>query len=151
MDEKASEKAWTYWKTRLENNPYKQTPQDNIANLSLPRLAEGTGISATTKAIWESQTYEDFAKRVEKRNPKTVFSKKITDAAFRLAHSRMSKATDVRKGGKSAGESMLTRVCVKLCVVLLSVANESSAWAKSLPDTGRIDSHSVQITRNPSM
>lgn len=63
---------------------------------------------------WNFQNHEDFARQLERKNSSTVLTKKMMDAAFRLATSRMARRSPELKN-KDALKSMYSRVGAQPC------------------------------------
>lgn len=94
----------------------------NITSLSLPRVGEDRRARNGTKEQWEFQTYEEFARQAEHKDPDMAFHKETVDAAFRLVISRSTP--HIRLLHKSAVNTVTARVSEDLCRILVAGTND---------------------------
>ena len=93
-----------------------------ITSLSLPRVGEDYRATNGTTEPWDFQTYEEFARQAERKNPDMAFHKEIMDAAFRLAISRSTR--QIRLPHKGAVKTMTARVSDDLRKIIVAGTND---------------------------
>lgn len=69
-------------------------------DLTLPKIDVTARVPK--KDLWKMQTYARFAEQLQGKNPNSLLSKNIVDAAFRLAVTRMGSYTANLLGRESA-------------------------------------------------
>ena len=78
------------------------------AGLTLPKIGQKMRQTSSSDGL-EYETYENFAQHAERKNPDTVFTKELMDAAFRKAVSRVGPTALSWKGGTSG---VITQVSI---------------------------------------
>ncbi|KAK5706045.1 hypothetical protein LTR97_001031 [Elasticomyces elasticus] len=87
--------AWDEMKSRQAGTPTAYLSSVEVTNLTLPslvrdRFGEDTKFS---KDKWGRQSYQAFADKLAKQNPRIPFTKQLADDALRFAVSKLAVAT----------------------------------------------------------
>lgn len=69
--------------------------EPDMQSLSLPEVGRKHGASGA--AVYEAQTYADFASKAEKRNPDFVFTRRSMDKAFEYMVKRLPAGAKTAK------------------------------------------------------
>jgi hypothetical protein len=93
--------------------------KQSLEHLTLPWIEPARGVS--NNDLWRTQTYADFAQKVQRNNPNTLLTKNVVDSAFRLAITRVNKGSESLPGRDSA----ISRVShVVLCNSINGLADQ---------------------------
>jgi hypothetical protein len=83
----------------LSSSSWKE-PKESLELLTLPMIEVARG--RDHRDLWKDQSYADFAQKLQRKNPGTLLTKHIVDAAFNLATIRMSTGGNRIPGRDSA-------------------------------------------------